>query len=52
MGSRIPGITYSNPIVNHEFARKRVLEVYKKALGNRINNKRASLESCNFLGLY
>ncbi len=25
--------TYSNPIVNHEFARNRVLEVYKKALG-------------------
>jgi deoxyribodipyrimidine photo-lyase len=25
--------TYATPIVNHEFARKRVLEVYKKALG-------------------
>ena len=25
--------TYAAPIVNHEFARKRVLEVYKKALG-------------------
>jgi deoxyribodipyrimidine photo-lyase len=26
-------LTYTNPIVNHEFARKRVLEVYKEALG-------------------
>ena len=26
-------LSYVNPIVNHEFARNRVLEVYKKALG-------------------
>jgi len=26
-------LNYTTPIVNHEFARKRVLEVYKKALG-------------------
>jgi deoxyribodipyrimidine photo-lyase len=27
-------LSYPHPIVNHEMARKRVLEVYKKALGN------------------
>jgi deoxyribodipyrimidine photo-lyase len=27
------GFDYPKPIVNHEFARKRVLEAYAKALG-------------------
>ena len=31
--SELQELSYVTPIVNHEFARKRVLEVYKKALG-------------------